>query len=70
MFSTHGVSQAVRLMNVRLMCVCCRRGCGRKRKGTPVKVCDRVFATEDEEESTLVHSYGLEKGKTFVLSLL
>ncbi|XP_056622734.1 uncharacterized protein si:dkey-117m1.4 isoform X1 [Triplophysa dalaica] len=38
------------------------RGCGRKRKGTPVKVCDRVFATEDEEESTLAHSYGLEKG--------
>ncbi|XP_012674334.1 uncharacterized protein si:dkey-117m1.4 isoform X1 [Clupea harengus] len=33
------------------------RGCGRKRKGTPVKVCDRVFATEDDEESTSEHSY-------------
>ncbi|KAG1956536.1 uncharacterized protein si:dkey-117m1.4 isoform X2 [Pimephales promelas] len=38
------------------------RGCGRKRKGTPVKVCDRVFATEDEEESTSENSYGPEKG--------
>nr|XP_055060993.1 uncharacterized protein si:dkey-117m1.4 [Misgurnus anguillicaudatus] len=38
------------------------RGCGRKRKGTPVKVCDRVFATEDDEESTSEHSYGPEKG--------
>ncbi|XP_072534693.1 uncharacterized protein [Salminus brasiliensis] len=34
------------------------RGCGRKRKGTPVKVCDRVFATEDDEESMSEHSYG------------
>ncbi|KAG7461850.1 hypothetical protein MATL_G00195450 [Megalops atlanticus] len=33
------------------------RGCGRKRKGTPVKVCDRVFVTEDEEESLSEHSY-------------
>ncbi|XP_051561479.1 serine/arginine repetitive matrix protein 1-like [Myxocyprinus asiaticus] len=38
------------------------RGCGRKRKGTPVKVCERVFATEDEEESMSEHSYGNEKG--------
>ncbi|XP_067260572.1 uncharacterized protein si:dkey-117m1.4 isoform X2 [Chanodichthys erythropterus] len=38
-----------------------RRGCGRKRKGTPVKVCDRVFATEDEEESMSENSYGPEK---------
>ncbi|MCJ8730167.1 hypothetical protein PDJAM_G00181010 [Pangasius djambal] len=34
------------------------RGCSRKRKGTPVKVCDRVFATEDDEENTLEHGYG------------
>ncbi|XP_064201082.1 serine/arginine repetitive matrix protein 1 isoform X2 [Anguilla rostrata] len=33
------------------------RGCGRKRKGTPVKVCDRVYVTEDEEESLSEHSY-------------
>ncbi|XP_076845660.1 uncharacterized protein LOC143490958 isoform X2 [Brachyhypopomus gauderio] len=42
------------------------RGCGRKRKGTPVKVCDRVFAAEDDEESTSEHSYGpgdREEGK-------
>ncbi|XP_055765028.1 uncharacterized protein LOC129840977 isoform X2 [Salvelinus fontinalis] len=38
------------------------RGCGRKRKGTPVKVCDRVFVTEDEEESS-EHSYGPGDGK-------
>ncbi|KAG5845029.1 hypothetical protein ANANG_G00134430, partial [Anguilla anguilla] len=38
------------------MC-CLRRGCGRKRKGTPVKVCDRVYVTEDEEESLSEHSY-------------
>ncbi|XP_026106428.1 uncharacterized protein LOC113078289 [Carassius auratus] len=38
------------------------RGCGRKRKGTPVKMCDRVFATEDEEESMSENSYGTEKG--------
>ncbi|XP_051558850.1 uncharacterized protein LOC127443882 [Myxocyprinus asiaticus] len=38
------------------------RGCRRKRKGTPVKVCDRVFAAEDEEESMSEHSYGHEKG--------
>ncbi|XP_021332469.1 uncharacterized protein si:dkey-117m1.4 isoform X1 [Danio rerio] len=37
------------------------RGCGRKRKGTPVKVCDRVFAAEDEE-SMSENSYGPEKG--------
>ncbi|KAI5107636.1 hypothetical protein C0J45_1230, partial [Silurus meridionalis] len=34
------------------------RGCSRKRKGTPVKVCDRVFATEDEEENALEHNFG------------
>ncbi|KAL4640571.1 serine/arginine repetitive matrix protein 1-like [Arapaima gigas] len=34
-----------------------QRVCGRKRKGTPVKVCDRVFATEDEEESLSEHSF-------------
>ncbi|XP_028833087.1 uncharacterized protein LOC114788571 [Denticeps clupeoides] len=33
------------------------RGCGRKRKGTPVKVCDRIFATEEEEESTSENSF-------------
>ncbi|KPP69362.1 hypothetical protein Z043_111885, partial [Scleropages formosus] len=33
------------------------RVCGRKRKGTPVKVCDRVFVTEDEEESLSEHSF-------------
>ncbi|XP_063074772.1 uncharacterized protein si:dkey-117m1.4 isoform X2 [Engraulis encrasicolus] len=33
------------------------RGCGRKRKGTPVKVCDRVFATEDDDESTSEHGF-------------
>ena len=38
------------------LCVFHRRGCGRKRKGTPVKVCDRVFVTEDEEDSS-EHSY-------------
>ncbi|XP_010901626.2 uncharacterized protein LOC105029795 isoform X2 [Esox lucius] len=38
------------------------RVCGRKRKGTPVKVCDRVFVTEDEEESS-EHSYGPGDGK-------
>lgn len=35
-----------------------------------MKVCDRVFATEDEEESTSEHSYGPEKGKTLVCGLL
>ncbi|KAI4890061.1 hypothetical protein NFI96_017197 [Prochilodus magdalenae] len=40
-----------------------RRGCGRKRKGTPVKVCDRVFATEDDEESMSEHSYGPGDGQ-------
>ncbi|KAJ8007994.1 hypothetical protein DPEC_G00100130 [Dallia pectoralis] len=36
----------------------CRRVCGRKRKGTPVKVCDRAYVTEDEEEESLSeHSY-------------
>lgn len=38
------------------------RGCSRKRKGTPVKVCDRVFATEDDEENT-EHSYGPGNGQ-------
>ncbi|XP_055779898.1 uncharacterized protein LOC129855855 isoform X3 [Salvelinus fontinalis] len=38
------------------------RGCGRKRKGTPVKVCDRVFVTEDEEDSS-EHSYCPGDGK-------
>ncbi|XP_052458853.1 uncharacterized protein LOC128017479 isoform X2 [Carassius gibelio] len=34
------------------------RVCGRKRKGTPVKVCERaVYVTEDEEESLSEHSY-------------
>ncbi|XP_023686521.1 uncharacterized protein [Paramormyrops kingsleyae] len=33
------------------------RVCGRKRKGTPVKMCDRVFVTEDEEESMSEHSF-------------
>ncbi|XP_051501662.1 uncharacterized protein LOC127410434 isoform X1 [Myxocyprinus asiaticus] len=34
------------------------RVCGRKRKGTPVKVCDRAaYVTEDEEESLSEHSY-------------
>lgn len=55
------------------MCVCVcvfhRRGCGRKRKGTPVKVCDRVFATEDEEESMSENSYGPEKGEVCVSCL-
>lgn len=36
----------------------CRRVCGRKRKGTPVKVCDRAYVTEDEEEESMSeHSY-------------
>ncbi|KAK2852226.1 hypothetical protein Q7C36_007427 [Tachysurus vachellii] len=39
------------------------RGCSRKRKGTPVKVCDRVFATEDDEENTLEHNYGPGNGQ-------
>ncbi len=40
------------------VCVLRRRVCGRKRKGTPVKVCDRaVYVTEDEEESLSEHSY-------------
>lgn len=35
-----------------------RRVCGRKRKGTPVKVCDRAYVTEDEEEESMSeHSY-------------
>ncbi|KAM4564356.1 uncharacterized protein V3H82_013428 isoform 1-T1 [Fundulus diaphanus] len=34
------------------------RVCGRKRKGTPVKVCDRAYVTEDEEEESMSeHSY-------------
>lgn len=32
-----------------------------------MKVCDRVFATEDEEESTSEHSYRPGKGNKFVL---
>lgn len=40
------------------LCVLHRRVCGRKRKGTPVKVCDRAaYVTEDEEESLSEHSY-------------
>ncbi|XP_066536136.1 uncharacterized protein si:dkey-117m1.4 [Hoplias malabaricus] len=39
------------------------RGCGRKRKGTPMKVCDRVFATEEDEESIMEHSYGPVDGR-------
>lgn len=35
------------------VCVLCRRGCGRKRKGTPVK----VFVTHTEEESVPEHSF-------------
>jgi len=35
------------------VCVLCRRGCGRKRKGTPVK----VFVTHIEEESVPEHSF-------------
>lgn len=35
-------------------CVLCRRGCGRKRKGTPVK----VFVSNAEEESVSEHSFG------------
>lgn len=38
--------------------VFCSRVCGRKRKGTPVKVCDRAYVTEDEEEESMSeHSY-------------
>ncbi|XP_056613056.1 uncharacterized protein LOC130428743 isoform X2 [Triplophysa dalaica] len=34
------------------------RVCGRKRKGTPVKVCERAaYVSEDEEESLSEHSY-------------
>ncbi|XP_072314709.1 uncharacterized protein [Eucyclogobius newberryi] len=39
------------------------RVCGRKRKGTPVKVCDRVYVTEDEEESMSEHSYSPGEGQ-------
>lgn len=45
-----------------------RRVCGRKRKGTPVKVCERVaYVTEDEEESLSEHSYspGAEKKQIY-----
>ncbi|XP_053358103.1 uncharacterized protein si:dkey-117m1.4 [Clarias gariepinus] len=38
------------------------RGCSRKRKGTPVKVCDRVFAPEDDEENT-EHNYAPGNGQ-------
>lgn len=41
----------------------CRRVCGRKRKGTPVKVCDRAYVTEDEEESMSEHSYSPGDGQ-------
>lgn len=34
------------------VCVLCRRGCGRKRKGTPVK----VFVTHTEEDGAPEHS--------------
>nr|XP_057923155.1 uncharacterized protein LOC131125533 [Doryrhamphus excisus] len=40
------------------------RVCGRKRKGTPVKVCDRAYVTEDEEEESLSeHSYSPGEGQ-------
>ncbi|XP_012677491.2 pneumococcal serine-rich repeat protein isoform X1 [Clupea harengus] len=39
------------------------RVCGRKRKGTPVKVCDRAYVTEDEEESMSEHSYSPGDGQ-------
>ncbi|XP_024261657.2 flocculation protein FLO11 isoform X1 [Oncorhynchus tshawytscha] len=43
------------------------RGCVRKRKGTPVKVCDRAYVTEDEEEeeeeSLSEHSYSPGDGQ-------
>ncbi|XP_066516938.1 uncharacterized protein [Hoplias malabaricus] len=40
------------------------RMCGRKRKGTPVKVCDRAaYVTEDEEESLSEHSYSPGDGQ-------
>ncbi|XP_061142255.1 uncharacterized protein LOC133159352 isoform X1 [Syngnathus typhle] len=40
------------------------RVCGRKRKGTPVKVCDRAYVTEDEEdESMSEHSYSPGEGQ-------
>ncbi|XP_008320280.2 uncharacterized protein LOC103387422 isoform X2 [Cynoglossus semilaevis] len=40
------------------------RGCGRKRKGTPVKVCDRAYVTEDEEEESMSeHSYSPGDGQ-------
>ncbi|XP_072526530.1 uncharacterized protein [Salminus brasiliensis] len=39
------------------------RVCGRKRKGTPVKVCDRAYVTEDEEESLSEHSYSPGDGQ-------
>lgn len=40
------------------------RVCGRKRKGTPVKVCDRAYVTEDEEEESMSeHSYSPGEGQ-------
>ncbi|XP_034020388.1 uncharacterized protein LOC117504991 [Thalassophryne amazonica] len=40
------------------------RVCGRKRKGTPVKVCDRAYVTEDEEEESMSeHSYSPGDGQ-------
>ncbi|KAJ3585112.1 hypothetical protein NHX12_013834 [Muraenolepis orangiensis] len=40
------------------------RVCGRKRKGTPVKVCDPAYVTEDEEEESLSeHSYSPGDGQ-------
>lgn len=46
------------MLNEAWVFVSCRRVCGRKRKGTPVKVCDRAYVTEDEEEESMSeHSY-------------
>ncbi|XP_041840843.1 uncharacterized protein LOC121639596 [Melanotaenia boesemani] len=40
------------------------RVCGRKRKGTPVKVCGRAYVTEDEEEESMSeHSYSPGDGQ-------
>lgn len=51
-------SQCVVMLNAALVFVFYSRVCGRKRKGTPVKVCDRVYVTEDEEEESMSeHSY-------------
>lgn len=46
------------MLNVILSPFLFSRVCGRKRKGTPVKVCDRAYVTEDEEEESMSeHSY-------------